>query len=228
MSLVGMLMGARREENVMSAKTVVDLFTPEEHRILSNWLEIEPDAEGTLPPIEDALRRLGFEDDPGLPYSNVHAAVAFIVLEPVEKRLPQWSIVDENDEIQFARDYRPKELIPARRAAMLPQYLFTLNWADSGPGFSWPGAYYTTWVPLYERFVVTYSADTPEVWGYADIAIGQFDAKEGLKDGSQRIIIEDWRMQRDECSQERWGYLFGTGLVDEAEAKAWADEVWGE
>lgn len=71
---------------------------------------------------------------------------------------------------------------------MLPQYLFTLNWADSGPGFSWPGAYYTTWVPSYERFVVTYSADSPEVWGYADIAIGQFGVKEALKDGSHRLI----------------------------------------
>jgi hypothetical protein len=174
---------------------------------------------------------LGFDRDPGLPYSNVHAAVAFIVLETVEKRLPQWASVSDG-EVQFARDYRPKELIPMRRAAMLPQYLFTLNWADSGPGFSWPGAYYTTWVPSYERFVVTYSADCPDVFGYADIAIGQFEAKEGLKDGSHRIIVKDWKYQRNDCSQERWGYLFGTGLVGEGEgegeAAAWADEVWGE
>jgi hypothetical protein len=130
--------------------------------------------------------------------------------------------------VHLARDYRPKELIPARRATMLPQYLFTLNWADSGPGCSWPGAYYTTWVPFYERFVVTYSADTPEVFGYADIAIGQFEAKEGLKDGSHRIIVEDWRSQYHDCGQERWAYLFGTGIVDEAEAESWADEVWEE
>jgi hypothetical protein len=170
---------------------------------------------------------LGFDRDPGLPYSNVHAAVASIVLETVEKRLPQWASVSDG-EVQFARDYRPKELIPMRRAAMLPQYLFTLNWADSGPGFSWPGAYYTTWVPSYERFVVTYSADCPDALGYADIAIGQFEAKEGLKDGSHRIIVKDWKYQRNDCSQERWGYLFGTGLVGEGEAAAWADEVWGE
>jgi hypothetical protein len=113
-AFAGMLKGARREENVMSAKTVVDLFTPEEHRILSSWLEVEPEAECQPPPIKDALRRLGFEDDPGLPYSNVHAAVAFIVLEPVEKRLPQWSCVDEDNEIQFARALGKLEIVPER------------------------------------------------------------------------------------------------------------------
>ena len=214
-------------ESAMSTKTAVDLFTPEEHRILSDWLEIEPRTTSPVPSIDEALERLGFAENPGLPYSNIHAAVAFIVLEAVEKRLPQWAAY-EDGEVHFARDYRPKELIPARRAAMLPQYLFTLNWADSGPGFSWPGAYYTTWVPLYERFVVTYSADTPEVYGYADLAIGQFEAKEGLKDGSHRIIVEDWGYQYNECSQGRWAYLFETGLIDEGEAEAWAEEVWGE
>jgi hypothetical protein len=58
--------------------------------------------------------------------------------------------------------------------------------------------------------------------------IGQFEAKEGLKDGSRRIIVEDWRYQYKHCSQGRWAYLFGTGLVGEGEAAAWADEVWGE
>ena len=160
----------------MSTKNAVDLFTPEEHRILSEWLEIEPRTTSQPPSLDEALERLGFEKETADRYTNVNAAVAFIVLEAVEKRLPQWAGVSDG-ELQFARDYRPKELIPARRAAMLPQYLFTLNWADSGPGFSWPGAYYTTWVPSYERFVVTYSADSPEVWGYADIAIGQFGVK---------------------------------------------------
>jgi hypothetical protein len=127
--------GARREENVMSTKTAVDLFTPEEHRILSEWLEIEPQTAPRLPAIDEALERLGFEEETGEVYTNVQAAVAFIVLEAVEKRLPQWVSVADG-EVNFARDYRPKELVPARRAAMLPQYLFTLNWADSGPGFN--------------------------------------------------------------------------------------------
>ena len=74
-------------ESAMSTKTAVDLFTPEEHRILSEWLEVEPKTASRLPSIDEALGRLGFDDDPGPPYSNVHAAVAFIVLEAVEKRI---------------------------------------------------------------------------------------------------------------------------------------------
>jgi len=114
----------------MTTKTAVDLFTSEEHRILSEWFEIEPRTASLLPSIDEALERLGFEEDPGHPYTIAHAAVAFIVLEAVEKRLPQWASVADG-KVNLARDYRPKELIPARRAAMLPQYLFTLNWADS-------------------------------------------------------------------------------------------------
>jgi hypothetical protein len=68
--------GARREENVMSTKTAVDLSTREEHRILSEWLEIEPQTTSRLPTLDESLARLGFDHDPGPPYSNVHAAVA--------------------------------------------------------------------------------------------------------------------------------------------------------
>jgi len=212
----------------MSDKTAVDLFTPEEHRILSEWLNEKPRCTAEPLTIEVALERLGFGEDLASPlYSDVDAAVAFIVLEAVEKRLPQWASVDDEG-VHPARDYRPKELIPARRMAMIPQHLFTLNWADSGPGFSWPAAYYATWVPGYARFVVTDSADCPDAFGYTDIAIGNFAKEEGLVEGSRRVVVEDWRTRLAEYNQERWAYLFGEGVVGEAEAEAWADEAWGE
>jgi len=57
---------------------------------------------------------------------------------------------------------------------LIPQYLLTINWADSGPGFSWPVAYHVTWVPICDEYVVTQSADSPDAFGYCDFAIGYF------------------------------------------------------
>jgi hypothetical protein len=153
--------------------------------------------------------------------------VAFVVLEGVEDRLPNWGLFD-GDEVTLTRAHRSKSQVPHRKVAVAPQHLFTLNWADSGPGFSWPAAYFVTWVPVYERYVVTYSGDTPEVFGYCDIALGHFGPDEELKQGSWRLITGDWSRQYGERSQHRWVYLFETGLVDEAEAEAWADDVWSE
>ena len=46
--------------------------------------------------------------------------------------------------------------------------------------------------------------------------------------GSREIIVSDWSRQQAEWDQQRWVYLFGTGLVTKAEAELWADEVWGD
>jgi hypothetical protein len=45
---------------------------------------------------------------------------------------------------------------------------------------------------------------------------------------AERLFGGDWRNQRSDHEQQRWEYLFAAGLVSEAEANAWADEVWGE
>ncbi len=84
-----------RVETKMSEKTAVNLFTPEEHRILSEWLDTKPHCPEGAPTLETALERLGFGEELAAPYyTDVDAAVAFIVLESVEKRLPQWAAVD--------------------------------------------------------------------------------------------------------------------------------------
>ena len=212
---------------VPTPRASVDLFTLEEHRILADWLGATPPVEAQPLEIEDALARLGVISDTHELYQRPQAAVAFIVLEVTAGQLPNCGIFS-GGELTLTRDYRPKELAPHRKVALIPQHLFTVNWADCGPGISWPGAYYTTWVPLYERYVVTYSADTPAVFGYCDIALGHFGPDEALLEGIRRVITEDWRTQYDTYNQSRWAYLFGEGLVDEAEANTWADPVWPE
>ncbi len=205
----------------------VEFFTPEEHRILAEWFGQEPHPAATGCSLDEALERLGVTESPHTLYRETDPAVAFIVLEGVEHELPNCGVFD-GERVNLTRAYRPQQLVPQRRVCIVPQHLFTVNWADTAPGISWPGAYYCTWVPCYERYVVTYSGDCPEVFGYCDIAIGHFGLDETLKEGSRRVVTDDWQRQYGEFNQGRWAYLFFEGLLDGEEAATWADVVWPE
>jgi hypothetical protein len=166
---------------------------------------------------------LGFDKAPDL-YRRIDAAVAFIVLERAEQRLPQWSAV-RDDELILGRERRGASKIPNRKVLLQPRHLFTINWADNGPGFSWPVAYYVTWLPYYDRHVVTASADCPDAFGYCDFALGAFSIDTPIKEGARKIIVDDWADQRGR-EQQRWAYLFSTELISKQEAEAWAEKVW--
>jgi hypothetical protein len=81
------------------------------------------------------------------------AVVAFIVLENAEKRLPGCSALRADGSFVSARADRDDENLANRNVLLQSRQLFMINWAD-GPGFSWPVAYYITWLPRYDRFVV--------------------------------------------------------------------------
>ena len=98
----------------------------------------------------------------------------------------------------------------------------------SAPGFSWPVSYHLVWLPIYERFVVTASADCPDAFGYADFALGHFGRDENVGQSVIEIIKGDWMMQRDECGQRRWEEFLHSGLVKKAAVHALADQVWPE
>ncbi|HUW74745.1 MAG TPA: hypothetical protein VMW05_12115 [Methyloceanibacter sp.] len=174
--------------------------------------------------VTEAIKRLGFDEEPGGHYSLLAAAVAFVVLERVEEDLPQWAGGGEDTGLVLARKYRT--VVPKRTVVLQPRHLLTINWADIVPGFSWPVAYYVTWVPYYDRFVVTSSADCPDMFGYCDFALGAFGVETAIKDGAKEVICSDWREQLDEWNQQHWEDLFDVGLVSETEAHAWASEVW--
>jgi hypothetical protein len=82
------------------------------------------------------------------------------------------------------------------------------------------------WTPIYERFVVTASADCPDTFGYADFALGHFGRDANVGQSAIRIIKRDWIMLRDECGVARWETLLRTGLIKEAAVEALADQVW--
>jgi hypothetical protein len=201
----------------------VDLFTADEELVLATWFEIDGPSYG---------RRIGdIFDGWNIPseipdYRRIDTAVAQILLERIQDHLPNWAAL-VGDRFVIARGIFDRRA--RRKIELWPHHLLTINWADSGPGFSWPVAYKATYVPLFDQTVVTASADCPESFGgVCDVAIGAFGSETSILEGSRRIIISDWTNQWREHDQERWAYLFDTGIVSKAEADAWADEVWGE
>jgi hypothetical protein len=91
---------------------------------------------------------------------------------------------------------------------------------------SWPESYHLTHIFGYDRWVVTMSQDSTDVWGYTDLAIGWFGVHEEKREGVRRVISDWWRAQGDGSEQARWTAVWKEGLVSEEEANDWADEVW--
>ena len=215
----------------MTTKSV-DLFTKEEHAVIAGWLNIEPKCDvPDMPDAWDALDELGYHGKAS-GYGEDDAAVANMVLERIHDTLPQWASVkirendDEESVITLGREARAR--LARRKIEVVPKYLLTINWADSGPGFSWPVAYHVTWVPLYNEYIVTQSADCPDAYGYCDFAIGHFSKTDDFITAAANEIKGDWEWQRDQFCQERWAYLFGSGLIDEATSIRIREEVWDD
>jgi hypothetical protein len=209
----------------------VDLFTLEEQPILADWLNIEPPKaiRDTVPEVYDALETLGYVDRVRW-HNEDDAAVAAIVLERVQRRLPQWAgsriEPDGTRTTLLARDYRPKSA--ERKVELMPQRLLTIDWASTAPGYGWPVEYNVTYVPVYDRHIITASADSREMFGYADIAIGSCTPGENLKKECKTSILLDWQWQHREWDQQRWQGLETNGLIAAREAEAMADLAWFE
>ena len=128
-------------------------YHPVEQAILCDWLGRKRPPEARDVDLE-ARREEGAEagGPVGLALSCNHDtneftlanAVARLVLEGIQQRLPT-SAVCYGDHVVLTRDYTPKG---PRKLDLLPRFLFQINWANSGPGISWPVAYYVTWLPL--------------------------------------------------------------------------------
>jgi len=124
-------------------------------------------------------------------------AVARICLEPIANELPQWAAI-RNGSIERGR---PLTRLTLRDRNLAPLHLLTINWGDSGPGFSWPEAYYATWLPGYEVTIMSASADSPDAHGYCDRAVGWFNGAFDRQKAAEAIAAY-WQVQKS-YSQER-------------------------
>ena len=157
--------------------------------------------------------------------SQLQIAVARVILNPIQGSLPQWAAVRESGEVLLNRKEikRHPQAVPL---TLQPRLVCCINWADSGPGYSWPESYHVTYIPGFEKFIVTSSRDGADVFGCADHAIGFGSVAEGELLVAKRLIQTFWRDQYGGWEQERWAYLFDEGLIDSATADVWANEVW--
>jgi len=197
--------------------TIVRLLPADEHAILDCYVnEIgEPDNSDAL---YDALEVPADAKPPRLAI-----AVAQILLHHIQKSLPQWASV-KGSKVSLNRKAHKRQ--KAARLAFNPQLICTVNWADSAPGFSWPESYHVTYLPGFDKFVVTASRDGPDAWGCADHAIGVANGSLDPVDAAKEVVTDFWRMQLNSWEQPRWAYLFDQGLIDTKTADVWADEVW--
>jgi hypothetical protein len=157
--------------------------------------------------------------------SPLQIAVARVLLNPIQASLPQWAAVRESGEVLLNRKEIQRHA-QAVRLTLEPQLVCCINWADSGPGYSWPESYHVTYIPGLERFIVTSSRDGADAFGCADHALGWGSVAEGELLVAKRIIQGFWEHQRNEWDQERWDYLFDEGLINETTANSWAEEIW--
>lgn len=149
-------------------------------------------------------------------------AVARLVLAGFEGNLPVWGCARESEVIVTRKDRRPRK----RAVRALPLMLLEVNWADSGPGFSWPEAHHLGWLPGFNRWAVTGSRDTPEIDGYCDRVLATFAHCEDPVARARDVIQGYWQSVKDEYDQARWEYLFEEGRLTAADAQAMADAVW--
>jgi hypothetical protein len=144
---------------------------------------------GQTPPsdtLASAIDQLELEGEELGSATLLDAAVAAILLKSIRDQLPQWALVGQ-DKVTLGR----KRVRPVRGVVFKPKHLFTVNWADSGPGFSWPMAYHAARVPASNSVVVTASADGIDAYGFTDFAIGHFGIDVGLLVGAKQVIVDN-------------------------------------
>jgi hypothetical protein len=222
-----------REENIMTkAKTKTpSLYYPQEQIIISVWLEGSYDI-SELEFDNDNVEGVGLESSNSIHKKSIHFedralanAVARIVLSAIESRLPQWAAFDHTGTVIHGRKQVGKAPHKQRQLSTIPRKLFTINWAQSGPGYSWPDSYHITWLPIYDVWVITLSQDSTDVYGYADLAIDWLDKDADIIEGARNIITMGWREQFLGYDQNHWESVLDSDLVDEATAYKWADSV---
>ena len=150
-------------------------------------------------------------------------ALARIVLSGCEGQLPVFESVSRTGD---SNTTRPPKAFREKAADAVQMALFEVNWADSGPGISWPEAYWLSWLPGFERWVVTASRDTPEVDGYCDRVLANFGQCVNPVATAGQRVCDYWLDIKSRFEQDRWAYLFETGRITENEAMALADKVW--
>ena len=214
----------------------VELFHPREHAILAKFFGQEdklPEDARQIDPEEIFPKEENYDEAEqgivcrksygGHDFNAIDNAVARIALAPVRTSLPTWGAYS-NGEVYHTRQKETDNPLPERGYRSDPVHVISINWASSGPGYSWPLKYYISWIPYYERYVVTVSYDSPEVEGYLDLAIGALSEGARVEKELKSVIVRHWG--RDAEYLQGWEGVIDSGIVQDP--WAWREEVsWG-
>jgi hypothetical protein len=219
-----------------SSESKIEGFFPREHAILAEYFDLQekqPQQARAFDPHEITSEENNYDEAVegiacrksygGRDYRAIDNAVARIALAPVRKNLPTWGGLGK-DGAFHSRQSENESLLPVRGYRSDPVHVLSINWASSGPGYSWPLRYYISWIPYYERYVVTVSYDSPEVEGYLDLAIGDLSEGASVEKELKSVIVRHW--DRDSMYLQGWEGVIDPGIVKDP--WAWREEVsWG-
>ena len=214
-------------------------YHPLEHAYLSDYLGLErPDFAKGLDPFapeacdqpldgddysSDGIFRLRPACDGEYNLYTVANAIARMALNQRQRELPQWGSLSSTSSVR-SRYYEGRCL---HRARLEPEFLLMINYADSGPGFSWPESYHAVLFPHYDVYIVTASQDSPDMRGYTDEAIGWFARDTDILEGARPILCDWWSGEIQPLPEYAWQEVWNSGLIDGITAYAWRAEVFG-
>lgn len=155
--------------------------------------------------------------------SDLSIATAKILLQPIEDTLPNWGCFDDENLILGREGIERLSNDPYEN--LQPELVFTINWADSGPGVSWPEAYHITHIPGFNKYIVTASRDSTDAWHCTDHSIGFVDGNLSKIEAARILITQFWAYCFENYEMQ-WAYLFESGLAHSSDAHLWAREVY--
>ena len=212
-------------------------FHPREHAILAQYLTLQDKQPQECIDI-DPFEVIPYEDEynegekgvacrPGRGQISANTAlanaVARIALAPIRSKLPISGTVKDG-EVFHSRQKDDYGDLPQRGFRSDPVLVISINWADSGPGYSWPVYYYISWIPFYERYVVTASYDSTDIEGYLDVAIGSLREGAQVETDLKMVIMRHW--EQDSSYLQGWADCLDSGIVKDP--WAWRSEIsWG-
>ena len=172
---------------------------------------------------EKALKKFNFDsNDLNIPFDSI--AIAKVLLKNIQNRLPNSGIVDEYGFVSLTRKIE-KNNLSLSKIAFIPRLIFSINWADTAPGMSWPEEYRITYVPDYDEYFITASSDSEDYYHgiSGDIVLGvSRDDVEDIKS----IITGHWNELKLEYEQLEFTNILQEGLINKDEINKWKKEVW--
>ena len=158
-------------------------------------------------------------------HDRINNAVARLVLSAVSERLPRFLVVGQDGVIESARP-RSKTRRTGGTVASLPVFLFKINWATSGPGFSWEELYHVGYIAEYDVYIVTASQDSDDVFGFCDTCIGYFYETQDFVADALDVVSEWWAGKVAEYGAYEYERLTELGSATLEQVLSITKQVW--